>query len=284
MSQTSDKALIQSAPHNEDREQTRADTALIPAETPRTTPLTLLLDAHNIICRMYYGTDRKTEGTASRAIRSKIQQLIEQYKPEYVIAGIDSDKNFREDLHANYKRKNRKKPEALRNLLQEAPELMQAAGAIPVTAEGHEADDVLATLASRAPGQVVIVTGDNDLYGVVDDNIQVYDLKSRKLIDADTAQALHHGVPPHLTPFYKALIGDVSDRIPRVPTLTHEEAANLVITYQSPELLFANLEHLSPELRAKFRPVNLSDLQLYVQLGTLNREAPIMAVTDLDDT
>ena len=284
MSQTSDKALLQSAPQHEEREQARAEIDQIPTNTPRTTPLTLLLDAHNIICRMYYGSDRKTEGMASRAIRSKIQQLIEQYKPEYVIAGIDSDKNFREDLHTNYKRKNRKKPEALRSLLQEAPELMQAAGAIPVTAEGHEADDVLATLASRAPGQVVIVTGDEDLYGVVDDNIQVYDLKSRKLIDAETAQALHHGVPPHLTPFYKALIGDVSDRIPRVPTLTREEAAYLVITYQSPENLFANLKHLSPDMRGKFRPVKLSDLQLYVQLGTLNREAPVMAVTDLNDT
>ena len=284
MSQTSDKALIQSAPQHEDREQTRAETTQNVSDGLRTTPLTLLLDAHNIICRMYYGSDRKTEGMASRAIRSKIQQLIEQYKPEYVIAGIDSEKNFREDLHANYKRKGRKKPEALRHLLQEAPELMQAAGALPVTAEGHEADDVLATLASRAPGQVVIVTGDADLYGVVDDNIQVYDLKTRRLIDAETAQALHHGVPPHLIPFYKALIGDVSDRIPRVPTLTREEAAHLVTTYQSPENLFENLKHLSPATREKFRNVNLSDLQLYVQLGTLNREAPIMAVTDLDDT
>lgn len=239
------------------------------------TPLTLLIDANNLICRMYYGTFGSREGATARAVRAKVQQLVELYQPEYVLAGIDDSDSFREDLYGNYKvkGKSRQKPEELKRLLREAPDLMHAAGAVPVTAEHNEADDVLATLARRAPGQVVIVTADQDLYGLVDDNVQVFDLKDRRLVDVKTAQE-KCGVPPHLLPFYKALVGDVADRVPGVPFLEAAQAAELVNTYQTPERLFEALPSLSPALQRSFRRSSLERIKLHIKLHTLNDQAP----------
>jgi len=128
---------------------------------------------------------------------------------------------------------------------------------VPVLdAPGYEADDVIATLATRlaARGEdVVIVTGDRDAYQLVEDphvkvlynrrGVSDYALYDEAGIEERT------GVPPVKYPLLAALRGDTSDNIPGVPGVGEKTAAKLVNTYGDVDGIFANLASCTPKLR-----------------------------------
>ena len=122
-----------------------------------------------------------------------------------------------------------------------------------VEAEGFEADDVLATLATEARDRqhpVIIVTGDRDAYQLVEDpyirvlynrrGVSDYALYDEAGIEERT------GVRPEKYPLLAALRGDPSDNLPGVPGVGEKTAAKLVNEYGDLDTLFAHLDALSP--------------------------------------
>ena len=154
--------------------------------------------------------------------------------------------------------------------------------AIPVIgAEGFEADDVLATLATEARDRkhpVIIVTGDRDAYQLVEDpyvrvlynrrGVSDYALYDEAGIEDRT------GVLPHKYPLLASLRGDPSDNLPGVPGVGEKTAAKLINEYGDLDTLYAHLDALSPKLRENLA-ASLERVRMNAEVIPLIRDVPL---------
>ncbi|MGA2531204.1 MAG: DNA polymerase I [Acidimicrobiales bacterium] len=159
--------------------------------------------------------------------------------------------------------------------------LVETLGVPAIDAEGYEADDVIATLASRLSAEgheVVIVTGDRDAYQLVRDPFIKVLYNRRGVTDYvlyDEAGIKDKtGVVPDLYPFLAALRGDPSDNLPGVPGVGEKTAAKLVNTYGDVETLFAHLDEQTPKLRASLAE-HEGQVRLNLQMTPLVRNVPL---------
>ena len=218
----------------------------------------LLLDTASLYFRAYYGVPnsvRSPDGrpvNAARGLLEMIARLVADHRPTRLVACWDDDWRpaFRVAAIGSYKA-NRLGPDGRSeqvppDLAVQVPlivELLAAAGIARVGAPGFEADDVIATLATRAvaagAGPVDVVTGDRDLFQLVDDEQGVrvfYTVKGvRDLLVVDQrVLAERYGVPDG--PGYADLAvlrGDPSDGLPGVRGIGAKTAASLLRTYGS---------------------------------------------------
>ena len=153
--------------------------------------------------------------------------------------------------------------------------------AIPVlTAEGYEADDVLATLATEARDRghpVIIVTGDRDSYQLVEDPYIRVLYNRRGVSDYalydEAGIAERTGVRPEKYPLLAALRGDPSDNLPGVPGVGEKTAAKLVNEYGDLDALYAHLDALSPKLRENLA-AHLERVRKNAEVIPLVRDVP----------
>ena len=117
-----------------------------------------------------------------------------------------------------------------------------------------EADDIIATLAARAPGPVLVVTGDRDLFQLVDDEQQVSvlyiarGLAKQELVDEAWLLARYGNTGAQYADF-AVLRGDPSDGLPGVRGIGEKTAASLISRYGDLPGLLAHLDDLSPAVR-----------------------------------
>jgi 5'-3' exonuclease len=139
-------------------------------------------------------------------------------------------------------------------------EVLEAVGIPAFGVPGYEADDVLGTLAATQPGPVEVVSGDRDLYQLVDDargtRLLYCGRGVSKLDDCDAAAVqAKYGVPPQWYADFAALRGDPSDGLPGVPGVGEKTAARLVTRYGGAEQIIEALADpdaaFAPGLRAK---------------------------------
>ena len=231
-------------------------------DTPTSRPL-ILLDGMSLAFRAYFALppDLATSaGVVTNAVHgfaSMVVNLVRDHRPVGLAVAFDlPGATFRDDIVDDYKGGRSETPpdlppqfDLIRNLLESL--------AIPVVAaEGYEADDVLATLATEARDRghpVIIVTGDRDSYQLVEDPyIQV--LYNRRGVSDyalydEAGIAARTGVAPEKYPLLAALRGDPSDNLPGVPGVGEKTAAKLVNEYGDLDALYAHLDALSPKLR-----------------------------------
>ena len=136
-------------------------------------------------------------------------------------------------------------------------EVVETLGITVLDLAGYEADDIIATLATQARDaglDVIVVTGDRDVYQLVEDphvkvlynrrGVSDYVLYDEAGIEDRT------GVPPRLYLQYAALRGDPSDNLPGVPGVGEKTAAKLITTYGGIDGIFEHLDEQTPKLRA----------------------------------
>lgn len=235
-------------------------------------PSTLyLIDGHALAYRTYYAL---TQGGAasSRWLTSKgeptagvygftsvLLKILEQEKPDYLAVVFDTGKTFRDDLYPEYKATREKMPEDLRPQIERIRELVDSFNIPRVEMEGYEADDVLGSLASWANKQgvrVKIITGDQDLLQLVNDET-IVNLPGRSLSDAkdyfreDVKKKL--GVWPDQVVDYKALIGDRSDNIPGVYGVGEKTAVSLLEQYGNLDEIYQHLDEVQGRFRSKLK-------------------------------
>jgi DNA polymerase-1 len=148
-------------------------------------------------------------------------------------------KNFRHDIFPDYKGNRDPKPDEW--LVQEESmyQMFVDAGFSCLRVPGYESDDVLGTLAdklSKLGIPSIIFTGDKDLMSLVDDNVSVYNGKTKKLINAKSVMELY-GVPPARLIDYLAMQGDVADNVPGVTGAGPKSAAVMANAHSIEELL-----------------------------------------------
>ncbi|MFZ2055793.1 MAG: DNA polymerase I [Acidimicrobiales bacterium] len=254
----------------------------------------LLLDGHSLAYRAWFALQEAQLSTASGqetqavfGFVSMLAKLLEDQSPTGMAVAFDRrEPTFRDALAATYKAGRPTTPEPLLEQIELIRRLVETLGVPAVDAEGYEADDVIATLATRLSGEgheVVIVTGDRDAYQLVCDPLVKVLYNRRGVTDYvlydEAGIEERTGVRPELYPFLASLRGDPSDNLPGVPGVGDKIAARLVNTYGDVDALYAHLEEQTPRLRASLAD-HEAQVRLNLQMTPLVRDVPLACVTD----
>ena len=261
--------------------------AVEPPRDPSSRPL-LLLDGMSLAFRAYFAlpADLATSaGVVTNAVHgfaSMVVNLVRDHRPVGVAVAYDlPGGTFREGIVNDYKAGRAETPPDLPPQFDMIRSVLASLAIPVVTAEGYEADDVLATLATEARDRghpVIVVTGDRDCYQLVEDpyirvlynrrGVSDYALYDEAGIEERT------GVRPGKYPLLAALRGDPSDNLPGVPGVGEKTAAKLVNEYGDLDTLYAHLDALSPKLRENLA-ANLGRVQKNAQVIPLVRDVPL---------
>ncbi len=215
----------------------------------------MLLDTASLYFRAFYGvpdTVRSADGTPVNAVRGLldiIAKLVTTYEPTHMVACWDDDwrPQWRVDLIPSYKAHRVVEVVAAGPDVEEVPDPLEAQvpvirealatlGIATVGAAQHEADDVIGTLATRATQPVDIVTGDRDLFQLVDDARDVrviYTARGMSNLEVVTDEVVvaKYGVHAAQYADYATLRGDSSDGLPGVKGVGEKTAASLLATH-----------------------------------------------------
>ncbi len=230
----------------------------------QTTHTTLVvLDAHAIIHRAYHALPNFANSLgvptgALYGIASMVIRIIEELKPDAIVAAYDLPKpTFRHLAYDGYKKGRAKADDDLVTQLQSSRELFKAFSIPCIDAEGFEADDLIGSLVMKYKKtkdvRIIIASGDMDTLQLVDDKkVQVFTLKKgvndTVLYDEDAVVARYGFKPAQLTD-YKGLRGDPSDNIIGVPGIGEKTATTIIQTYGSIEALYKALEKNPDDLK-----------------------------------
>ncbi len=248
----------------------------------------MLIDGNSLTYRAFFAlpTDMATaSGQVTNAVfgfTSMLINLLRDHRPDRIAVSFDLPApTFRHDRVPSYKEGRSAAPDILRQQMGLVRQVIETLEIPIVEAEGYEADDVLATLATRARDdghEVVVVTGDRDVYQLVEDpRIQVlynrrgvsdYALYDEAGIEERT------GVKPADYVKYAALRGDTSDNLPGVPGVGEKTAAKLVNSYGSIDEIFAHVEDQTPKLRENLA-ANEEQVRLNAEVMVLVRDVPL---------
>ncbi|MER5221527.1 5'-3' exonuclease [Streptomyces flaveus] len=215
----------------------------------------MLLDTASLYFRAYFGVPdsvKAPDGTPVNAVRGLLEfidRLVRDRHPDDLVACMDADwrPQWRVDLIPSYKAHRvaeereagpdeEEVPDTLSPQVPVIEEVLDALGIARVGVEGYEADDVIGTFTARAAGPVDIVTGDRDLFQLVDDKRQVrvlYPLKgvgSMQLTDEALLRE-KYGVNGPGYADLALLRGDPSDGLPGVPGIGEKTAAKLLAEF-----------------------------------------------------
>jgi len=222
----------------------------------------MLLDTASLYFRAYFGIPPESmtspDGKPVNAVRGlldMIARLVRARHPAGLIACMDADWRpaFRVAAIPSYKEHranpdgSEQVPDALNAQIPVLTEVLAAAGVAMASAKGFEADDVIGTLAARAEGPVEVVTGDRDLFQLVDDARKVSILYTARgigrlqVID-EAAVTERYQIPGRGYAAFAALRGDPSDGLPGVPGVGEKSAAALVRAFGSIEAMLAAID------------------------------------------
>ncbi|MGQ0845890.1 MAG: 5'-3' exonuclease [Sporichthyaceae bacterium] len=214
----------------------------------------LLLDAPSMYFRAFFGVPdsvRAPDGSPVNAVRGFLEfvaHLAKLRRPTHLVACMDADWRpaFRVDAIPSYKTHRvadaaagiEEVPDALSPQVLVIEQVLDALGIVHLGLAGYEADDVIGTLATRSPDPVDVVTGDRDLFQLVDDARAVRVLyiakgiRNLEIVD-EAAVAKKYAIPGRAYAPFAALRGDPSDGLPGVPGVGDKTAAALVTSYGS---------------------------------------------------
>ena len=248
----------------------------------------LLLDSASLYFRAFFGVPdslKAPDGTVVNAVRGMLDfvaTLTAQYEPDAIVAAWDDDWRpaWRVDLIPSYKTHRVVEVTSAGLSEEEVPDLLspqvpiiaEALGllGIPVVgAEGAEADDIIGSLAKLWTGPVDVVTGDRDLFQLVDDDHPTRVLYTARgvgnhdVVDAAWIRA-KYAIEPSQYVDFAVMRGDASDGLPGVAGIGEKTAASLLATYGDLDGIEAAADDAGSELRPRIRQ-SLLDSREYIK-------------------
>ncbi|HET6770880.1 MAG TPA: DNA polymerase I [Actinomycetota bacterium] len=222
-----------------------------------------LLDGHSLSYRAFFAlppTLATTTGQVTNAVygfTSMLIKLLAEERPDYLLVAFDKGRSAaRMEMYPDYKAGRAETPDEFRQQLPLILEVLETLRVPIVSIEGTEADDVIASLAIQAVErglEAVVVTADRDFFQLVRPGIRVM-FNRRGISDIvwydEHAVQERFGLPPERYLDYVALKGDPSDNIPGIPGVGEKTASKLIQDFGSIEGVVANVETLTPRLRA----------------------------------
>ncbi|MGL5123568.1 MAG: DNA polymerase I [Fusobacteriaceae bacterium] len=220
----------------------------------------VLLDVSAIMYRAFYAnmhfrTNNEPTG-AVYGFTGTLLKILKEFNPDYVVAAFDVSRKSlkRTELYREYKAQRESAPEDLIKQISRIEEVLDGFGIKKIKVEGHEADDVIGTVAKKLSlenHEVYILTGDKDLAQLVDKNINIALLgkgegkESFKILSTEEDVIEYIGVKPNLIPDLFGLTGDTSDGIPGVRKIGVKKAVPMLQKYGNLEGIYKNLDKLT---------------------------------------
>src|SRR4051794_11082727 len=232
----------------------------------------LLLDTASLYFRAFFGVPdsvRAPDGTPVNAVRGLldfITRLVADYRPSHLACCWDNDwrPQWRVDLLPSYKAHRVQRevagapdvevvPDPLETQVPVIRDVLAAFGIAVVGADGYEADDVIGTLATEAGMPVDVVTGDRDLFQLVDDDAEVRILYIARGVGrhervTNTVVREKYGIDGRQYADFAALRGDPSDGLPGVAGIGEKTAATLLQRFDTMAGLRAAVEDPSSNI------------------------------------
>jgi 5'-3' exonuclease len=264
----------------------------------------MLLDSASLWYRAYYGmpdTLINSEGQPVHAIRGFLDmsaRLIVQYKPNRLVACLDGDwrPSWRVDLFPAYKANRvdetgdeEEEPETLTPQIPILMDLLDAMGIPLIGADDYEADDVIATYSVKEKGPILVVTGDRDLFQLVDDKRRVKvvylarGISNHDLVDLTWIQKKYE-IPGDRYALFAMIRGDASDGLPGIKGIGEKGAAVIANTFDSMEEVINAAQLDDVRLPQQLRKKIIADLNYARIAPTLVHCALDVKVPDVDLT
>jgi DNA polymerase-1 len=242
-----------------------------------------LVDGNNLAYRAFFALPEElatTEGFPTNALlgfTNMLFKLLSDYRPKGVAVAWDTRAVHRHELSEDYKSDRRPMPDLLGEQFPYFRPIVEAFGYRNLEFQGWEADDVIATLATRADEQgikTVVVSTDRDAFQLVTDNV-VLMMTPRGVADVnvytpDRVEA-RYGIRPDQIPDFIGLKGDTSDNIPGVPGIGDKTAGQLIAQYGSLAEVLEHVDELSPA-RRKNLTEHAEQARKSKELATMRRD------------
>ena len=209
-------------------------------------------------------------------------KMIDAFNPDGVVVAFDKGKpRVRMEMLPQYKAQ---RPPMDPDLHAQFPMIKELLGALNVPilqSEGWEGDDILGTMArlgEQAGCDMLLVTGDRDMYQLVTEHVNVVStrkgLSDVAIMTPESVDDLYHGITPALVPDFYGLKGDTSDNIPGVPGIGPKKASALIAKYGSLDEVIAHADEVKGKMGENLR-AHIDDALLSRKVATIRTDAPV---------
>jgi DNA polymerase I len=250
-----------------------------------------LIDGPSLVYRAFFALPESiatSTGVPTNAIfgfASMLVKIVTEYGVCPTVVAWDAGTSGRTEMFPDYKAQRRSRPDLLKQQWPAMEPLVEAFGYSNVRVEGYEADDVIASLTERAlraepPVPVTIVTGDRDVFQLIDERglVQVMatarGITDTKIYDR-RAVIDRYGIPPELIPDFYGLKGDTSDNIPGVPGIGDKTASELLQSFGSLEDVLAHIDDIKGAKRKQNLLEHAEDARVSKRLATVQRDVAV---------
>jgi DNA polymerase I len=258
------------------------------AASPSSTDRLLLLDGHSLAYRAFFALPVEnfstTTGQPTNAVygfTSMLINILRDEQPTHIAVAFDVGRvTFRSEMYTEYKAGRSETPTDFRGQVSLIKEVLEALAIPTVEAEGYEADDVIATLATQGEQEgmdVLIVTGDRDALQLVNDKVTV--LMTRRGISdmsrfTPAAVEEKYQLTPTQYPDFAAVRGDPSDNLPSIPGVGEKTAAKWIREFGSLDALVDRVEEVKGKAGDALRE-HLANVVRNRQLTELRRDVDL---------
>jgi DNA polymerase-1 len=258
-------------------------------------PRLLLLDGHSLAYRAFFALPVEnfstTTGQHTNAVYGFTSMLINVLRdetPTHLAVAFDVSRNtFRAAEYSEYKANRSASPTEFSGQVSLVKEVLDALRVTTVEKDGFEADDVIATLASRAEAEgfdVLICSGDRDVFQLVSDRVTIlYPRRGVSDLARMTPAAVseRYGVQPASYPDLAAMVGETSDNLPGVPGVGPKTAAKWIAQFGSLDEIVARVDEIPGKAGESLR-VHLADVIRNRRINELVRDLELpVGVHDL---
>lgn len=254
-----------------------------------------VIDGNSLMHRAFHAvppTMNAPDGRPTNAIFGFLNmflKMIDAFNPDGVVVAFDKGKpRVRMEMLPQYKAQRPPMDPDLRAQFPMIKELLGALNVPILQSEGWEGDDILGTMArlgEEAGCDMLLVTGDRDMYQLVTEHVNVVStrkgLSDVAIMTPESVDDLYHGITPALVPDFYGLKGDTSDNIPGVPGIGPKKASALIAQYGSLDEVIAHADEVKGKMGENLR-AHIDDALLSRKVATIRTDAPVEL--DFDET
>lgn len=254
-----------------------------------------VIDGNSLMHRAFHAvppTMNAPDGRPTNAIFGFLNmflKMIDAFNPDGVVVAFDKGKpRVRMEMLPQYKAQRPPMDPDLHAQFPMIKELLTALNVPILQSEGWEGDDILGTMArlgEEAGCDMLLVTGDRDMYQLVTEHVNVVStrkgLSDVAIMTPESVDDLYHGITPALVPDFYGLKGDASDNIPGVPGIGPKKASALIAQYGSLDEVIAHADEVKGKMGENLR-AHIDDALLSRKVATIRTDAPVEL--DFDET
>ena len=247
-----------------------------------------VIDGNSLMHRAFHAvppTMNAPDGRPTNAIFGFLNmflKMIDAFNPDGVVVAFDKgEPRVRMEMLPQYKAQRPPMDPDLHAQFPMIKELLTALNVPILQSEGWEGDDILGTMArlgEEAGCDMLLVTGDRDMYQLVTEHVNVVStrkgLSDVAIMTPESVDDLYHGITPALVPDFYGLKGDTSDNIPGVPGIGPKKASALIAQYGSLDEVIAHADEVKGKMGENLR-AHIDDALLSRKVATIRTDAPV---------